>query len=86
MAWYLRIVNHLGDLLLALTELLLQMAKQFLLLALSEVQVIIRELGKLLPELPFQLMPFTLELELIHDQVRKVLGSMSEQMEMPVCC
>ncbi len=63
-------VNQLGDLVLAFAELLLQMAKQFLLLTLRVVQVIIGEVGELLPELSFQLMPFTFELELVHCQVR----------------
>ena len=36
-----------------------------------------------LPEHAFQLMPFTFEFELVHDQVRKGLGSMSEHLERP---
>jgi len=36
-----------------------------------------------LPEHAFQLMPFTFEFELVHDQVRKGLGSMSEHLEPP---
>jgi hypothetical protein len=77
----LRSVDQLGNLLLALAELLLQMAKQFLFLALGVVQVVIGEIGELLPELSFQLMPFTFALELVHDQVRKSLGSMPGPME-----
>ena len=36
-----------------------------------------------LPEHAFQLMPFTFEFELVHDQLRKGLGSMSEHLERP---
>ena len=46
-------VNQLGDLVLAFTELLLQMAKKFLLLTLGVVQVVIGEVGEFLPELSF---------------------------------
>ena len=52
-------VDELGDLFLALAKLLLQMAKQFLFLALGVGQVVIGEISELLPELSFQLMPFT---------------------------
>jgi hypothetical protein len=75
----LRGVNQLGNLLLALAELLLQMAKQFLFLAFGVGQVVVGEIGELLPELPFQLMPLTFELEFVHDQVRKGLESMPEK-------
>ena len=63
-------VNELGDLVLAFAELLLQVAKEFLLLALGVVHVVIGEVGKFLSELPFQLIPFTFELELVHGHVR----------------
>jgi len=68
---------------MALAERLLQMAKQFLMLTFGEIQVVIGKLGELLPELAFQLMPFTFKLELVHDhdQVRRGLGSMSEHLE-----
>ena len=79
-------VDQLRNLLLALAELLLQMAKQFLFLAIGVGQVVISEIGELLPELPFQFMPFTFELEFVHDQVRKGVRSMPEQMERPDCC
>jgi hypothetical protein len=79
-------VNQLGDLFSAFAELLLQMAKQFLFLALGVVQIVIGEIGELLPELPFQLVPFTFELELVHVQVRKGLESISEHMELPDRC
>jgi len=77
----LRSVNQHIDLVLALARLLLQMARQFLFLRFGLIQVVISKLGKLLPELAFQLMPFTFELELVHDQVRKGLGSNAEHME-----
>jgi hypothetical protein len=66
-------VNQLGDLFSALAELLLQMARHFLFLAIGVVQIVIGEIGELLPELPLQLVPLTFELELVHDQVRKGL-------------
>lgn len=52
-------------------------------MTLGEIQVVISKLRELLPELAFWLMPFTFELELVHDhdQVRKGLGSMSEHLE-----
>ena len=50
------------------------MAKEFFLLAFGVVHVVIGEIGEFLPELPFQLMPFTLELELVHGQVHMGLG------------
>lgn len=52
---------------LALTELLLQMAKKFFFLALGVGQDVIGELGELLPELPLQFVLFTFELELVLD-------------------
>ena len=57
----------MGNLVLAFAKLLLQVAQQFLLLALGEIQVVISEVGEFLPELPFQLMPLTFELKLVHD-------------------
>ena len=59
------------------------MAKEFLLLALGVVQVVIGEIGEFLPGLPFQLMLFTFELELIHGRVCMGLGLVPEQMELP---
>ena len=56
----------MGNLVLAFAKLLLQVAQQFLLLALGEIQVVISEVGEFLPELPFQLMPLTFELKLVH--------------------
>jgi hypothetical protein len=76
----------LGDLFSAFAELLRQMAKQFFFLALGRVQIVVGELGELLPELPFDLVPFTFELELVHDQVRKSLGARHEHMELPDRC
>jgi hypothetical protein len=86
MTGLLRGVDQLVDLLLALAKRLLQMAEKLLFLTLGEVKVIIGEFRELLPELAFQLMPFTFELELIHDQVRKGVGSMPEHMERPDRC
>ena len=61
------------------------MAKNFLLLALGVVHVVISEIGEFLPELAFQLMPFTFELELVYGQVRMGMGLMPEQMERLDC-
>jgi hypothetical protein len=57
------------------------MAKQLFFLALGIVHIIIGEIGELLPDLPYQLMPLAFELEFIHDQVLKGLGSKQEPME-----
>jgi len=57
----------MGNLVLAFAKLFLQVAQQFLLLALCEIQVVISEVGEFLPELPFQFMPLTFELKLVHD-------------------
>ena len=54
------------------------MAKEFFLLAFGVVHVVIGEVGKFLPELPLQLMPFTFELELVHGQVRMGQRVMTE--------
>ena len=59
------------------------MAKQFFLLALGIVQIVISKIGKCLPEPPFSLVPITFELELIHDLVRNGVRSMSEEIELP---
>ncbi|MFM7395190.1 MAG: hypothetical protein ACKO22_12710 [Cyanobium sp.] len=56
-------------------------AKQLLLLALGMVHTIVGEIGELLPDAPYQLMPLTFELKLIHDQVLKGLGSRQEPLE-----
>jgi hypothetical protein len=74
MGLLLQSVDQLSDLLLALAEPLLEMAKQFLLLAFGVIQVVIGKLGELLPELAFQLMPFTFKLELVHDQLHMGQG------------
>jgi len=52
-------VYQLGKFFLGLAKLLLEMTKQLLFLALGVIHVVIGEFGKLLPELSFELMPFT---------------------------
>lgn len=68
----LRSVDKLGDRLVALAELVLQMAKPCLVLTLGIIQVVVGELGEHLPKL-------------VHDQVRMGLASITEHLERSDC-